>query len=310
MRICVLVNAAGGTVHRDGGVESERARLVAVFAKFAELRFTLSLLPGSDLVRAARRAAEAAGRREIDAIVVGGGDGSVSAVAGVLAGTSVPLGVLPLGTLNHFAKDLGIPNDIDGAVGVIASGNMRSVDVAEVNGRIFVNNSSVGLYPNLVLQRQRQTTLGRRNKAIATILAAVRALRRFPRRRLSVYVDGQLKRYKTPCLFVGNNKYELDLLTVGTRKHLDAGELSLYAARPRGPLGLVWLAFRVALGGLDAARDLDASCVKALEVGSRASRLLVSLDGEVEVLRPPLQYRTKPGALQVLAPAPLPPPPP
>ena len=124
MRICVLVNAAGGTVHRDGGVESERARLVAVFAKFAELQFTLSLLPGSDLVRAARRAAEAAGRREIDAIVVGGGDGSVSAVAGVLAGTSVPLGVLPLGTLNHFAKDLGIPNDIDGAVGVIASGNM------------------------------------------------------------------------------------------------------------------------------------------------------------------------------------------
>ena len=281
---------------------------MAVFAKFGELQFTLTLLPGGDLVREARRAAEAARRREIDAIVVGGGDGSVSAVAGVLAGIGVPLGILPLGTLNHFAKDLGIPIDIDGAVGVIASGNIRSVDVAEVNGRIFINNSSVGLYPNLVLRRERQATLVRHNKAIATTLAAIRALRRFPRRRLSVYVEGQLKRYKTPCLFVGNNKYELDLLTAGTRKNLDDGELSLYVARPRGPLGLVWLAFRVAFGGLDAARDLDASCVKVVEVGSRASRLPVSLDGEVEVLRPPLQYRSKPRALRVLAPSALPPP--
>ena len=86
------------------------------------------------------------GGGEIDAVVVGGGDGSIRTVASVLAETSVPLGVLPLGTLNHFVKDLGIPLPLEEAAATIAAGHLRVVDLAEVNGRVFVNNVSLGLY--------------------------------------------------------------------------------------------------------------------------------------------------------------------
>jgi diacylglycerol kinase family enzyme len=209
--------------------------------------------------------------------------------------------------LNHIAKDLRIPIDIDGAVDVIASGHVRSVDVAEVNRRTFVNNSSIGLYPKLVLQRERQLSLIRRNRVAATLLALVRALRRIPRHRLSVRVEGRVTRYKTPCLFVGNNEYGLDLVTLGRRKRLDGGVLSLYVARARGVWNLAKLAIRIALGRVNAGRDLDMFIVKEVEVRSRARRLLVSRDGEVGALRPPLQYRIRPGALNVLAPAPSPP---
>jgi diacylglycerol kinase family enzyme len=306
MRIQILVNAAGGTVRRNGGVAAQRARILEAFARHDRMRVDLVPSTGAELGAAAERALEAVRRDELDAIVVGGGDGSVGTVAGVLAGSGTPLGVLPLGTLNHFAKDLGIPTDLAGAAGVVAAGHLRNVDVAEVNGRIFVNNSSIGLYPHMVIHRDRQARLLGIGKPLATLLASLHTLQRFPRRRLWVQAAGRQEHYRSPCLFVGNNEYGLDLLTLGTRQRLDAGELCIYVARPRGPLGLVWLALRAAFGGLNAARDLDMLRLNEVVVGSRARRLLVARDGEVEVIRPPLRYRIRPGELRVLAPAPAP----
>jgi diacylglycerol kinase family enzyme len=208
--------------------------------------------------------------------------------------------------LNHFAKDLGIPTDLAGAAGVVAAGHLRNVDVAEVNGLIFVNNSSIGLYPHMVVHRDRQAKLLGIGKPLATLLAALHTLHRFPRRRLWVQAAGRHEHYRSPCLFVGNNEYRLELPMLGKRQCLDAGELCVYVARPRRPLGLLWLALRAAFGGLNAARDLDMLRLDEVEVGSRARRLPVSRDGEVEVMRPPLRYRIRPGALRVLAPAPAP----
>ena len=306
MRIQILVNAAGGTVRRTGGMAGQRARILEAFAGHDRMRIDLVPSTGDELGAAAERALAAVRRDELDAIVVGGGDGSVGTVAGVLAGSGAPLGVLPLGTLNHFAKDLGIPSDLAAAAGVIAAGHVRSVDVAEVNGRTFVNNSSIGLYPHMVTHRDRQAKLLGIGKPLATLLASLHTLQRFPRRRLWIQAAGRHEHYRSPCLFVGNNEYGLDLLTLGTRQCLDAGELCVYVARPRGPLGLVWLALRAAFGGIDAARDLDMLRLDEVEVGSRARRLLVSRDGEVEVMRPPLRYRSRAGELRVLAPAPAP----
>jgi diacylglycerol kinase family enzyme len=299
--VSVILNEKGGTL-KDREPGAMRRQLDAAFAERGiNIRFADA--PDGDIGAAARSIIEAARSGEIEAVVAGGGDGTLSAVAGVLAGSGVPLGVLPLGTLNHFAKDLGLPLETEAAVAVIAGGHRRRVDLAEVNGRIFINNSSVGLYSHMVVDRERRQDTGW-SKWPAMTLALLRVLRRFPTRRLLLCAEGDTVPYRTPCLFVGNNAYRLQLPALGTRERLDEGTLSVYVARPAGPLGLLRLAAHAALGGLDLARDFETLRVPAAEIRSRASRLLVALDGEVVAMRPPLRYRIRPGALDVFASAP------
>jgi diacylglycerol kinase family enzyme len=303
MRVRVIVNRGGGAVRAEGGPAIE-AELARAFARRG-VDASVVLCGGSDIGREARAALDEAdrGRRPFDAVVVGGGDGTVGAVAGALAGTGTTLGVLPLGTLNHFAKDLGLPADLDGAVDVIAAGRVRRVDVAEVSGQVFVNNSSIGLYAEMVADRDRERRAAGRAKWLATLLAGWRALRRFPLRRLSVRAEGWALPCETPLVFVGNNAYEVSLPNAGGRAVLDRGELCLYVVRHCGRWGLLRLAARAALGRLDQERDFELRSVTEAEIRSWARwPLRVAADGEVAALRPPLRYRTRPGALRVLAP--------
>src|SRR5438132_11799820 len=146
MRIRAIVNRAGGTLT---GVEEEEQKIVAGFAA-AGVEADVRMTESADIYEALKEAAAAPG---LDAVVAGGGDGTLSCAAGHLAGTGRAFGILPLGTLNHLARDAGIPADIEEAARVIAAGHVREIDVAEVNGRVFVNNSSVGLYPDMVMLR-------------------------------------------------------------------------------------------------------------------------------------------------------------
>jgi diacylglycerol kinase family enzyme len=216
----------------------------------------------------------------------------------------VPLGILPLGTLHHFAKDLGLPLDIDGAVQVIAAARTRDVDVAEVNGRVFINNASIGIHPCMVVDRDRRRSTAGLSKGLAMSLAFLRMLWRFPRRRLSIRAEGWTAPRRTPCLLIGNNEYGIELLTLGRRNRLDAGELWLFVATPRNSRALLWFAVRAAFGGLNQGEDFATLRAKAVEIRMRASRMHVALDGEVVTMRPPLNYRVRPGALRVFAPAP------
>jgi len=286
------------------GADSFRERLAAAFER-RDVDATIELLEASAIEARARAAMAEADAGPLEAIVVGGGDGSIRTVAAVLAGTDVALGVLPLGTLNHFAKDLGIPLDIDGAVEVIASAAGRRVDVGDVNGELFLNNSSVGIYPYMVLDRDRRQSTEGRGKWIAMALALVRALKRFPRRRLVVAAEGTVRAYRTPILFVGNNEYDINFLSLGRRGQLDQGTLHLYVARPRNAVALFWLAVRAAFGMAHRAEALDSLTAASADIRSRASRLTVALDGEVRTLPTPLRYRSQPGALIVLAPEPV-----
>ena len=144
----VIINAAAG-----GGTEDDdRARAVEAAFDACGVPARVSVARGGDEVTELVRRALTNGVR---AVVAGGGDGTVGSVAGTLAGTDRPLGVLPLGTLNHFAKDLGLPLELAGAARVVCEGREASVDVGEVNGRVFVNNSSLGLYPRIVRRRER-----------------------------------------------------------------------------------------------------------------------------------------------------------
>ncbi|WP_414476031.1 diacylglycerol/lipid kinase family protein [Microvirga sp. M2] len=301
LRVVVLLNAAAGTLQAQGGT----ALADAVAAAFRLHRITaiLETLHGPELDTAAKRAAQQAHNREIDAVVVGGGDGSIRTVAQALAGSEVPLGILPLGTLNHFARDLGIPTAVDDAVALIAAGATRHIDVGEVNGEIFVNNSSLGLYPYLVLERERwrrHTGLARWS---AMILAGLGALQRLRMRRFSIRTEGVVEPYRSSGVFIGNNEYSLETGAFGRRARLDGGRLCIYVGSAQGRVALIRLAFRAALGLIDAGRDLRAMKVSRAEILLQKDRLLVALDGEIRVLQPPLQYRSRPGALRVFGPS-------
>jgi diacylglycerol kinase family enzyme len=298
-RVGVLVNASSGENQGDGR-DQRRESLESTFAKHG-ISAGLDFVPGEELQAHADDALQRAKQGGLDAIVIAGGDGSVRTVAGVLAGSGVPLGIIPLGTLNHFAKDLGIPPAIDEAVAVIASGLVRAVDVGEVNGRIFVNNSSIGLYPYLVLERERHRRHGL-SKWMAMILAGLRAVRYFPIRRLSIRAEHWTDPCRSPCVFVGNNTYRLTGPALGGRDRLDEGNLCLYVARQQGRLALFWLACRCVLGLLDEQRDLRIALLPTMDISSHDKRLLVAFDGEVEAMRSPLTYRIRPKVLQVFVP--------
>jgi diacylglycerol kinase family enzyme len=245
--------------------------------------------------------AKAAAGSDADVVVAGGGDGTVNTVAAALAGTGKPLGVLALGTLNHFARDLGIPLDLASAAAIIAAGHTEPVDVGRINDLVFVNNSSIGLYSRAVLVREAHRRRGF-SKWWAMGLAILKVFRRFPMLEVRLTADGSAIRRRTPLVFVGNNRYEFDLFNVGTRDCLCAGELGLYIANTQSRWGMVRLAIRGAFGRLKQSRDFELSCQREIWVESRKRGLHVALDGEVVTLRPPLHYRTWPAALQVCVP--------
>ena len=181
-------------------------------------------------------------------VVAGGGDGTVNAVAGKLAGTDTALGVLPMGTLNHFAKDVGIPLNFHAAVRTIFTGQITKVDVGEVNGRVFVNNSGVGFYPHFVRQREEQEKHGH-VKRVAFILALRALVRRYFRLRMKVHMDQtEALEHVSPFLFVGNNRYQTSGFQIGTRPKLDSGRLWVCTAPSSGRGNVMGIAMRTLVG--------------------------------------------------------------
>ena len=231
-----------------------------------------------------------------------GGDGTVSTVAATLVDTGIVFGVLPLGTLNHFAKDLGIPLELDGAVAVLAHGEAAPVDVGEVNGRIFVNNSGLGLYPDIVHDRERQQKRLGRGKWPAFAWAMLAALRRYPFLGVTLVIDGKEVLRRTPFVFIGNNEYRMEGFAIGERSGMEDGLLSLYVAQRPGRWRLLQLAIRALTGRLRQARDFDAILATEIVVQSKKKRLRVAADGEVTVMTPPLHYRVRPASLVVMRP--------
>jgi diacylglycerol kinase family enzyme len=237
------------------------------------------------------------------ALVAAGGDGTISTAAAAVADTGVALGVLPMGTLNHFARDAGIPFDLKAAAAVIAAGRTRQVDAAEVNGRLFVNNSAVGLYPMLVRSREAQQRHLGRSKRSAMLVAAARAMWRFPSRRLTLRVAGMKAPVETALLFVGNNKYETGLLSLGRREAIDRGELCIYAPLAASRAGFVWLSLRAVFGRPDRQDDfLTLEGLEEAEIHSRREMLMVATDGEASPMQTPLKYRIRAGALKLIVP--------
>jgi diacylglycerol kinase family enzyme len=276
-----------------------RETLSRIFAENGTPARILLASSGAEIPELARRAA----KENNQIIVAGGGDGTVNAVANELVGSSITMGILPLGTLNHFANDLHIPQDLEGAARNLITGRAVPVDVGEVNGHIFVNNSSLGIYPRILLleQEQHQKKKGR-NKWVAFAQASLSVLEHYSLLRVRLCLDGKELSRKTPFVFIGNNKYEMKGVHIGGRTRLDAGELCLFAANGASRVELVRLAFRALFGRLREASDFDLLITKQVSIETQEPRASVSTDGEVNEMNTPLNYLTHPGALRVIVP--------
>jgi diacylglycerol kinase family enzyme len=293
LRVIVVVNSGGGSA------QGAEPRIREAF-EGTGVELDIRLVEPGELDRHCAEVAEASG---VDALVAAGGDGTISTAAGAVADTGFPLGILPMGTLNHFARDAGIPLDLKEAAAAIAAGRTRKVDAAEVNGRVFVNNSAVGLYPMLVRHREAQQRQLGRTKRRAMLVAAGRAMWRFSSRRLTLRVAGMKAPVETPLLFVGNNKYETGLLSLGQRAAIDQGELCLYAPLARSRMGFAWLSLRAVLGRPDRQDDfLTLEGVEEVEIDARRHSLIVAVDGEAMPMETPLRYKIRKGALTLIVP--------
>jgi YegS/Rv2252/BmrU family lipid kinase len=292
--VLVCVNRSSGAAARS---EREADEIRAALAS-AGIKGRVELLDGAAIAEQAKKAAEAG----TELIVVGGGDGTISAAAGALAGTETSLGILPLGTLNHFARDLGIPMKLDEAAKVIAAGQTRVVDVAEVNGRTFINNSAIGLYPLMVIDRDLQQQRLGRSKRFAMVVAALRTLARFHHDRLTLTVNDEQARLDTPLLFVGNNDYRIDIGAPGHRGSLQDGKLCVLVMRKKTRRGLIVASIRALLNRTRPDDMVRLDDVARLRVASRRTHLPISVDGEVTALTSPLDYKVRRRALKVIAP--------
>jgi YegS/Rv2252/BmrU family lipid kinase len=295
MPLTVLLNAAAGLKQTD-----DRCATVAqLFAAAGVDARIIALQSAEHAVDVARRAlAERA-----CAIVAGGGDGTVSTVASTVMGTSTALGVLPLGTLNHFARDAGIPTDLEAAVAAIAAGHTARVDTGEVNGRTFLNNASIGIYPDIVVEREHLRQLGHR-KWVAFAIAAARVVRRYRRIAVRLTADGATTVTRTAFLVVGNNEYKVDGPTIGARVSLNSGRLYAYLAPRVHARELPKLVALALAGRARERRALESFSAPDFQVdtpGHRHNR--VALDGEVIEMHGPLAFRSRPGSLRVIVPA-------
>ena len=295
-RFHVILNAKSG----PGESDDRREKLEAALASQGLEAAIHPVADGEGIVRAAKDAIAAGA----EVVVAAGGDGTVSAVASCVQGTAATLGVLPMGTLNHFARDLGIPNALEEAVAVLAQGIRVGVDLGEVNGRFFVNNASLGIYPDRVRDRVRQQRRLGRGKWWAMTWAAIGVLRRSPFLRLTLEIEGrEVVRCRSPFVFIGNNDYVMEGFDIGARESLRDGRLSIYTTTRETRFGMVALVVRALVGRLRQADDFATSAARHLRIDSPRRRLLVATDGEITAMDTPLTFRLHHQALPVLAPA-------
>ena len=286
-RIAVIVNKSGGTASSLGDKLETTVR-----DAFAGQNIDLQLIDGKDIAEAVK----SVGNRAV--VAIGGGDGTQGTAAAAFANSDTAQVVLPLGTRNHLAKQLGMPVDLAEAAKLAVTGKAEQIDLAKGGERVFVNNASIGLYTKLVRERDKRWG----PKWLGTIPATWIVLRTLRAKALHLKIDGKSERVVTPLLFIGNNRYSLNAGSVGQRTSLSDGVLSLFVVAQASPLALIGFAFRALLGKADERRDFCALADAREVVIEGHGAIDVAFDGEVERMALPLTFAIMPGALKVLVP--------
>ncbi len=290
--ICVLANPRAGTSLRNpGAVDSA----MAVFGPRAELR-PFSGDPADEAARAVRDG--------FRIVVAAGGDGSVAGVAHALAGTQAALAVLPLGTFNYFARGLNMPEDPKAAARAILEGQPHDIRVGTLNGRVFLNNVAIGLYPAILEEREATYARFGRYRLLAHI-ASLRTILRFQApHRMDLYQDDTRMRIRTPMLFVARSAYQLDQFGLEGGEAISDDRFVVFLAHQQTRLGFLRLAWRLIRKRVDHGRDVIVSTPRRLAVAVRGRRqIAVALDGEKLKMKLPLRIQLNDHALRVILPS-------
>jgi diacylglycerol kinase family enzyme len=295
MRIALVINATSGSM-ADLDAETIREKLQAAGFEASPETDSQASLP--------ERLEAAAAQPGIEAVVVAGGDGSMACAAAVMAGRDTPLGLLPLGTMNLLAKDLGLPIDLDEAIAALKSGAARRIDVAEVNGHVFLISSMLGLPATMGEHREAQRGNGSLRGVARFVVGLGRHLWRYPRLAVTTIVDGAASRRRVHMLVVVNNDFVEKPGKIIERGSVDAGELTLYVAPRLTSWRMARLAAGMAAGWWHRLPGLERRVVGELTIESDKQALRVMNDGEIRLIETPLRYAIRPRALAVIVPKP------
>jgi diacylglycerol kinase family enzyme len=243
-------------------------------------------------------------KNDFDTIVAAGGDGTVNTVSEYLIKSDILFGILPVGTLNHLAKDLRLPlNTTDAFNLIIEKPNIMVMDIGVCNDHIFLNNSGLGIYPRIVELREKFRKGGHvKNRAL--LMAILQVIRKIPKIFVNMKIGEETIQKKTSFIFVGNNIYGLGGFTTGTRTSLTDGKLSIWISHRTSFFGLMGLLFRAFFGNVKEHRDFDVFEAESICVETKRKDPYVSFDGEIVRVSSPLKYKIEPNALKVIVPLP------
>ena len=293
--VCVILNERSGD-HAEG---DRRARISALLDE-AGIASKIAVPDGEeDLVVFARKALERSGA---EMLVAAGGDGTIAAVAAASHDAGVPMGVIPQGTFNYFARGLDIPEDMEGAVEVLATGQLHDMPLGEVNGEVFLNNTSLGVYP-LILQRRESiyNRWGRsRLAAYWSVLLALTGFRRPLKLRLTL--DGREVKLRTPLAFVAKSAYQLERFNLDGADAIRDGHFALFTAKGERSIDLVRTALKLAGGSAQNGSDFDLQIARDITIETGHKRTLVARDGEKAMMKTPIRVRLRDAPLRVMVP--------
>lgn len=294
MKIGAVINNASGVLSPE---ESKR-RLEEIKEELTSRVSSdlLAIVPGTQVKQELERIV----KQDIDVLIIGGGDGTVSTAASFVAGTDISLLVLALGTKNNFARDAGIPPDPMEAIALLDNMKKLEIDIGEVNEYTFINNATIGVYPKIVKEREKRTDRYNWQKWKAKIFAGSFVLRRLPRMRMSVEAGDINTDLYTPFLFVGNNEYKEIITPNNFRESLNEGKLWLCFARSSGVSSLLLMAWHLITKGIREADNLETHLVTDLTVNTWKRTVTVAIDGETHNLITPLRFRIRTKHLHVI----------
>lgn len=296
-----IVNAASGSEAAPAKRAAIESALNAA-GRAGELRFA----PAADLANAARAAAAQA-RATRSAVIAVGGDGTINAVAQAAHVEGCAMGVVPQGTFNYFARTHGLPAEPDAAVRALLQATPQAVQVGCINGTVFLVNASLGLYPALLEDRETWKARFGRSRLVALGSAFVTLMREHRQLRLRIEQGGVERRVRTPTLFVGNNRLQLEQVGLRPSPCIDAGSIAAVMLKPIGTPAMLWLLARGAFGSLGEADDVESFAFRqmtvALSRGAGTRRVKVAFDGEVAWMHAPLRFEVAARPLWLLKPA-------
>jgi diacylglycerol kinase family enzyme len=297
MKMIAVLNREGGTFRTtDMQAYAEKAR--AVFGEAGD-ELEVIVCDGRDTPAALERAAI---RDDIDAIIAGGGDGTISTAAGIAWRAGVPLGVIPAGTMNLFARSLKLPLDIWAVLETLAQGDIRECDIGSADGQAFVHQFSAGMHARMVRYRNTLSYRTRVGKIAANVRASVGVVLDPPQFEVEFEVEGRREKRLTSAISVSNNPFGENALMFS--EDLTTGHLGIYIAEPLKPTTAARLAFDIMRGKLKENQAITEMQARAVELHFPRVYKTANyvLDGELVPLGRDISIRLHPGELKVIVP--------